>query len=304
MTALIDSKPRGAATKQPKTAEAYDFSRPTTLARHHSRVLEMAFETFARQWGTQLTAKIRVKTQISSDDVRMQSYDGYSASLPSSTAIVLCDLDGIESQAVIQFPLTAALTWVSNMLGGQGSQQHLERSAFTPIEQGLVRHLMENALEDLRYSFGAILSAPITLDSIQYNSQFAHAAAPSELMIVAAFTVRIGETSTRATVAIPAEVLMPRLNAGSGAKAANDPKALLRAQLSNVPLDVSLELAPAAVKPGMILDLAVGDILPLPHSTTTPFNVVVDGQRLAQASAGTNGSRLAAVIVTTEEKTR
>lgn len=304
MPALIESKPRGAVSKQPKTTEAYDFSRPTTLARHHSRILEMAFETFARQWGTQLTAKIRVKTQITSDDVLMQSYDNYSASLPSSTAIVLCVLDGIESHAVIQFPLTAALTWVSNMLGGHGSQQHLERSAFTPIEQGLVRHLMENALDDLRYSFGTILSTRIALDSIQYNSQFAHAAAPSELMIVAAFTVRIGETSTAATVAIPAEVLMSRLNAGGAAKAARDPKTLLRAQLSNVPVEVSLELAPSVVKPAMILNLAVGDVLPMPHSTATPFNVVVDGHRLAQASAGTNGSRLAAVIVTTEEKTR
>lgn len=35
--------------------EAYDFRRPMTLAREHGRVFEMAFETFARQWGTQLT---------------------------------------------------------------------------------------------------------------------------------------------------------------------------------------------------------------------------------------------------------
>jgi flagellar motor switch protein FliM len=304
VTALTDSKPRGAASRHPHTVEVYDFSRPTTLAREHSRILEMAFETFARQWGTQLTAKIRVKTQITCDDVLMQTYDDYSASLPSTTAMVLCTLDGMESRAVIQFPLAAALTWVSNMLGGHGSQQHLERSAFSPIEQGLVRHLMENALEDLRYSFGSILSTPVALDSIQYNSQFAQAAAPSDLMIVAAFTVKIGESSAEATMAIPAEVLMPHLNAGGAAKATRDPKTLLRAQLSNVPVEVSLELAPAVVKPAMILNLAVGDVLPLPHSTTTPFNVVIDGHRLARASAGTNGSRLAAVIVTTEENTR
>jgi flagellar motor switch protein FliM len=303
VTALTDSKPRGAASRHPHTVEVYDFSRPTTLAREHSRILEMAFETFARQWGTQRTAKIRVKTQITCDDVLMQTYDDYS-SLPSTTAMVLCTVDGMESRAVIQFPLTAALTWVSNMLGGHGSQQHLERSAFSPIEQGLVRHLMENALEDLRYSFGSILSTPVALDSIQYNSQFAQAAAPSDLMIVAAFTVKIGESSAEATMAIPAEVLMPHLNAGGAAKATQDPKTLLRAQLSNVPVEVSLELAPAVVKPAMILNLAVGDVLPLPHSTTTPFNVVVDGHRLARASAGTNGSRLAAVIVTTEENTR
>jgi flagellar motor switch protein FliM len=304
VTALTDSRPHGVPSRHPKTVEVYDFSRPTTLAREHSRVLEMAFETFARQWGTQLTAKIRVKTQITCDDVLMKTYDDYSSSLPASTAMVLCVLVGMESRAVIQFPITAALTWASNMLGGHGSQQHLERSAFTPIEQGLVRHLMENALEDLRYSFGTMLSTPVELGSIQYNSQFAQAAAPSDLMIVAVFTVKVGETSADATVAIPAEVLMPHLNAGRAAKSAQDPKTLVRAQLSNVPVDVSLQLASAVVKPAVILNLSVGDVLPLPHSTTTPFNVVVDSHRLAQASAGTNGSRLAAVIVTTEENLR
>jgi flagellar motor switch protein FliM len=301
---LTEAESRGAASRHPKTVEVYDFSRPTTLAREHSRVLEMAFETFARQWGTQLTAKIRVKTQITCVDVLMHTYDDYSASLPPSTAMVLCVLEGMESRAVIQFPITAALTWVSNMLGGHGSQEHLERSAFTPIEQGLVRHLMDNALEDLRYSFGSILSTPVELGSIQYNAQFAQAAAPSDLMIVALFTVKVGESTAEASMAIPAEVLMPHLNAGGAAKSAQDPKMLIEAQLANVPVDVSLELAPAVVKPGVILGLSVGDVLPIPHSTTTPFNVVVDGHRLARASAGTNGSRLAAVIVTTEENTR
>jgi flagellar motor switch protein FliM len=304
VTALTDPAPHGAASEYPKSVEAYDFSRPTTLAREHSRVLEMAFETFARQWGTQLTAKIRVKSQITCDTVLMQTYDDYSASLPPSTAMVLCVLEGMDARAVIQFPITAALTWVSNMLGGHGTQQHLERSAFTPIEQNLVRHLMENALEDLRYSFGTMLDIPVKVGSIQFNSQFAQAAAPSDLMIVAGFAVRVGDTTAAATIAIPAGVLMPHLNAGAAAKSSQHPKTLVQAQLSHVPVDVSIELASAVVRPATILNLSVGDVLPLPHSTTAPFNVVVDGHRLARASAGTNGSRLAAVIVSTEEKTQ
>uniref|UniRef100_UPI0037045857 hypothetical protein n=1 Tax=Vibrio cidicii TaxID=1763883 RepID=UPI0037045857 len=71
----------------------YDFRRPTTLAREHSRVLELAFETFARQWATQLTAKVRVLSQVTCDSVAMQTYDEYAASLPATTAMVLCELE-------------------------------------------------------------------------------------------------------------------------------------------------------------------------------------------------------------------
>ncbi|WP_307857601.1 flagellar motor switch protein FliM [Paenarthrobacter sp. DKR-5] len=300
---VIPGVPAASAAKPQRSVEVYDFSRPTTLAREHSRVLEMAFETFARQWGTQLTAKVRVKTQVTSEQVLMQTYDDYAASLPSTTAMVLCTVDGLDAKGVIQFPIPAALTLVVNMLGGHSGQPVPDRP-FTPIEQGLVRRLMEDALEDLRYSFGSLLSRAVSVGAIQYNSQFAQAAAPSDLMIVATFTVTVGEAAADATIAVPAEVLMPQLGPANSTASAADAKHLIREQLGSVPVDVSLQLTPAVVKPAEILNLAVGDVLALPHPTHHPFDVTVDGHRLAQASAGTNGSRLAAVIVTTEEKTR
>jgi flagellar motor switch protein FliM len=55
------------------------------------------------------------------------------------------------------------------------------------------------------------------------------------------------------------------------------------------------------VKPGLVLDLAVGDVLNLDHPQHRPLNVTVDGQTLAQAAVGASGSRLAGVIVSTEE---
>ncbi|WP_235835466.1 MULTISPECIES: hypothetical protein [Arthrobacter] len=69
-----------------RTVDVYDFRRPTTLPRQHSRVLEVAFETFARQWGTQLTAKVRVKSTVTLEQLIMQSYDEYASSLPSASA--------------------------------------------------------------------------------------------------------------------------------------------------------------------------------------------------------------------------
>lgn len=287
----------------PKTVDVYDFSRPATLAREHSRLLEMAFETFARQWGTQLTASVRAKTRITSESVVMKTYDEYSETLPSTTAMVLCALEGVDSRAVIQFPIPSALSWVSHMMGGHGGQPTLDRP-FTPIEQGLVKYLMDSALEDLSYSLGSLLSVPISFASIQYNSHFAQAAPPAALMIVAAFTVRVGEASAAASLAFPAETILPQMGAAHQAASAATAKDMIHEQLLDTPLDVYLQLEATSVKPSAIMHLSVGDIVALPHPKDRPFNVTVDGYRLATASAGTNGSRLAAVIVTTEENAR
>jgi flagellar motor switch protein FliM len=291
----------GVPAKQGAIVEPYDFRRPTTLAREHSRVLELAFETFARQWGTQLTAKVRVVSQVSCNQVVMQTYDEYASGLPSTTAMVLCTLEGVASKAVIQFPAASALTWISYMLGGNRAQVSPERK-FTQIEQALVRRLMDDALEDLRYSLGTVLVDAIAVDAIQYNSQFAQAAATSDLMIVASFGIRVGDSTTSATLAIPAEVLLPQLGEANPTSDVGNARQLIIAQLASVPVEVSLRLAPAMVRPSRILGLAVGDVLSIPHPQHRPLDVAVDGLPLARAAVGSHGARLACVVVSTEEK--
>jgi flagellar motor switch protein FliM len=287
------------STKPGPAIEAYDFRRPTTLARDHARVLELAFETFARQWGTQLTAKVRVVSQVTCEQVVMQTYDEYAAGLPATTTMMLCTLENIVAKAVIQFPMTAALTWISYMLGSAHLQVPPERK-FTQIESALVRGLFDDALEDLSYSLGPLLVNTITIDAIQYNSQFAQAAATADLMIVARFSIRVGDAVTDATLALPAELLLPQLGQTNPTVSASNARELVTAQLGSVPVDVSLQLTPAKVKPSAVLGLAVGDVLRIPHPQHRPFDVTVDGQPLATAAIGANGARLACVVVTTE----
>jgi flagellar motor switch protein FliM len=293
--------------KPAPTIEVYDFRRPTTLAREHSRVLELAFETFARQWGTQLTAKVRVISQVTSEQVLMQTYDDYAASLPATTAMVLCALEDISGKAVIQFPAASALTWVTHMLGGNGNgngSDKIPERKFTEVEQALIKRLMEDALEDLRYSLGSLLTTPIGLDSIHYNSQFAQAAATNDLMIVAAFEIRVGDDVAPATVAFPAEVLLAQLRDAFPMSNSANARSLIEAHLAQLPVDVSLQFQPMQVTPREVLNLAVGDVLPLPHPQHRPLDVAIGGQPLAHAAVGANGSRLAGVIVTTEENAR
>ncbi len=286
-----------------RTVSVYDFRRPATLAREHSRVLELAFETYARQWGTQLTAKVRVKSVVRLEEVTMQSYDEYAASLPAVTAMVLCSVEGDDSKLVVQFPGPSALGWVNRMLGASSDSPMPDRK-FTQIEQALVRGLMDEALEDLSYSLGPLLSETVRVDTIQYNSQFAQAAAPSELMIVANFTMSVGEMHAPATLAVPAGILLPRLKKVSPADNRVDASALISAQLEQVPVELSVRLAPSFVTPSQVLGLAVGDVLPLPHLENRPFDLTLDGTRLATAAPARNGSRAAAVIVTIEENHR
>jgi flagellar motor switch protein FliM len=279
---------------------AYDFRRPTTLAREHSRVLELAFETFARQWGTQLTANVRARSQVTFHGVSMHTYDDYAASLPSTTTMVLCRIAEDAEKAVIQFPAVAVLTWLSHMLGGSGDHGQSERT-LTDIEQQLLRTLIDDLVDDLRYSLGRVLPEEFEVDSMHQNSQFAQAAGTSTLMIVGSFTVDCGDASAPATLALPADAILPSLGEANPVVATDRAKALVAAQLDLTPVPFAVQLAPVAVHPRDILNLAVGDVLPLGHAANAPLQVTVDGQPLGRAAIGRAGSRLACTIIDTLE---
>ena len=153
-----------------------------------------------------------------------------------------------------------------------------------------MRRLMDDALEDLRYSLGSLLVSPISVD-----------VAPIQLAVRAGggdgrpddrgdFAIRVGDVTSDATVAIPAEVLLPQLGEANPTSTTVNARELVQGQLANVPVDVSLRLAPAMVKPSVILNLAVGDVLPLPHPQSRPLDVAVGGHRLGCAAVGANGT--------------
>jgi flagellar motor switch protein FliM len=219
-------------------------------------------------------------------------------------------LIGLEASAagargVLQFPAPAGLAWISRMLGGadagDGAPAALPERGYTPVEQAIVRRLLEDTVDDLRYSFGPQLPGRVAFDSIQHNSQFAQAAAPADLMIVATFEVTVAERVDLATIALPADAVLPALVAVPASEGdAED----IRPRLTAIPAQLAVQLTPLPVTAGSVISLAVGDLIHLPHPSHKPLDVVVDGVPVARASAGVSGSRRACVVIDTEENAR
>jgi flagellar motor switch protein FliM len=281
-----------------------------TMAREHARVLEMAFETFARQWGNQLTARLRAMAQVTLDGLSLQSYDEYVRSLPGTTAMMLCTIEQTRQTAVVQVPVSTTMVWIDFLLGGPGTGDAREDRELTEIEMTLLRGVMGAALGDLGYAFASLTPLDVTLRSVQYNPQFVQAVPASDAVLVATFQMRVGEREDLATVMFPAELLLAavRQTDGTSNRSAEDQRAHetaaadLETAVEDVPVDVAVRFAPVVVRPRDVVGLAVGDVVPLSHPSSQPLDVVVDGVVLARAAAGNNGSRLACMVVTVEEK--
>lgn len=294
--------------KRSGVPETYDFRRPMTLAREHGRVLEMAFETYARQWGTQLTSRLRVVASVTLDSVEMKSYDEYVRGLPTMTTMVLCSVEPGRTTGILQLPLDTTMVWIDNMLGGPGVPLDVERE-LTEIEWSLLRDLLQHALRDLNYAFTSVAPLDVQVRSVQYNPQFVQAVAASEPVLVATFALNVSERESMATLMVPADVLLSSLRAGETLdNRTPDEVAAHRVALArvaenvlDVPVEVAVRFASMDVPADIVAGLEPGSVVRLRHRADAPLSVVVGDVPLATAAIGTSGSRLACLVVTSEE---
>ncbi|WP_258935130.1 FliM/FliN family flagellar motor switch protein [Nesterenkonia pannonica] len=136
---------------------------------------------------------------------------------------------------------------------------------------------------------------------MHYNAQFAQAAAKSELMVTAGFTVQVGDQSVQASLALPAEAVLPQLCDESEVEPEEQVRGRMGGHLVHVPMDLALALTETPVTSEQILNLVEGDVLRLTHAAHRPLHLTADGQRVGTAAAGKQSGRIAAVVASREE---
>ena len=308
----VQSAPSGAPSSWRRRAaepELYDFRRPLTLARDHARQLEIVSQRFARMWGTQLAARLRATCSVTFEALALMTYEDFIASLPQPTGVVLCQMEPTRQTALVQMPVATMLVWVDYLFGGTGMGDDREGRELTEIEFTVVRDLRQIALDDLHYAFQPLLSATLSVRSVQYSPQFVQAAGAGDGVLVATFSLRAGDRTDTAALMLPAETVLQSLRDQSGAAqlGPQERAALAAARheletaVEGVPLDVTVRFAPVTVRPRQVVQLEVGDVLPLGHPASQPLDVVVDGVSLAHATAASHGSRLVCQVVAVEE---
>lgn len=303
-SASVRSRRRAAA--QPL---AYDFRRPIQLSREHSRILQLGFNGFARQATTVFTSALRTVCQVQLLTIDQRSYAEYVDSLNAPTYLTKFSADPMPGHGVLEIPLPATMACVDHMLGGPG-MDHQPVRPLTDIEGSIIRTFVERLLGEMQYSLAGIVDLAPTVAGIEYSPQFAQVAGAADVMAVATFDLRIDDRLSRMTICLPFSGLQPHLvKAAAPAPVSEREKAqrdrsaeMVQAQFEKVPVEVAVRFRPTALDPDTLTSLAAGDVLRLAHPSSAPLDVIVDGTTFAHASPGSQGQRLAALIVATPKE--
>lgn len=289
----------------------YDFRRPIQLSREHSRILQLGFDSFARQATTVFTSLLRTVCQVQLESVHQISYDEYVATLQGPTYLTKFSAEPLSGLGLLDIPLSATMSCVDHMLGGPGAEFQPTRP-LTEIESSVVAHLIERLLGEMRYGLAAIADLELHATGVEYSPQFAQVAGAADMMVVVTFTLRIAETSHPMSLCLPFNGLHPHLTKAAAPAPVSDREramkaqaaALLQEQFTQVPVDVQVRFRPTQLDPERLGSLVPGDVVRLGHPSTAPLDVVVDDTTFAHATAGAKGPRLAALIVGAAKETR
>lgn len=282
----------------------YDFSRPTKLSREHARTLQRCLETFARQTSTVLTSALNTVCQVHLASVEQQAYGEYVESLGNPTYMTLFSMEPVTGVGILELPLPAAMACVDHLLGGPGGAEQPER-ALTDLESSVVSDILTRLLAELRYAMWSHVPLEPVVTKTEYAPQFAQAAGTADVMVVASFDLRQKDTEHVFTICLPFNGLLPFLSSADDSKSISQRERLERAhnsallyeRMHDVPLDVSVRFRRTIVDPHELLDLQVGDVVRLQHPADAPLDVTAADLTFAHATAGTQGKRLACLVV-------
>ena len=270
-------------------------------------MLQMAYETFARRLTTLLTSGLRQVCKVTIVDISQRSYEEYVTELETQTLMVPISVPPLAGTGILQFSLPTALSAIDHMLGGPGGKQ--PPRTLTEIETTILRGLLDQMVDVLRYSFESIVAIHPSIDSIEYNPQFVAAATATDAMVVGEFEMVIGTETCPLTICLPLTPLLPKLttqrtrvDSADATMVNNETARQLRERLGDVPVEITVRFSPVDLSPARILSLAEGDIVALSHKVGAPLTLRAGGVTFAKAMAGKSGSRLAALIVQTPQE--
>ena len=286
----------------------FDFLRPSKFSKDQLRTMEMLHENFCRLAQTQLSGLLRAMVEIEVVSADQVSYGEFVNSMPVPTLINIVTMEPLEGNAVLEVNLPIVLSIIDRLVGGPGTHRPKLRE-LTEIEHALTQSVIDVLLHALSEAWSNVVPVRFRKVGAEMNPQFAQIVAPSDMVVLISFELRVGAATGMLSLCVPYLVLEPavgKLTAQSyfsnlGDSSSPELRDGIASQLGSVMVPVAVELGTAQLQVGDLLELAPGDVIPLSIAPGSDVTVRVGRREAFHAQPGTRGRRAAVQITSKVE---
>jgi flagellar motor switch protein FliM len=265
----------GEADEEPVAEEAggvknYDLGRQERIVRGRMPTLELINERFARLLRIGLFNYMHRSTEISVGPIRVQKYSEFIRNLVVPTNLNLVTVKPLRGTGLVVFDPNLVFLIVDNMFGGDGRfHTRVEGRDFTPTEQRIIQGLLGVFFTEYQKAWAPVYSIEFEYVRSEMNTQFANIATPSEIVVAITFTIELSGNSAEMHLCLPYSMVEPirdvLYSTMHSEQAGSDKRwsSMLARQLQAAEVEVVVPLARTSITLGEIVQLKVGDIIPI-----------------------------------------
>ncbi len=295
----VDALLKGVNGDQDENREPEDSSgvRPYNLAtqerivRGRMPTIEIINERFARLLRIGLFNFLHRSAEVSIGPVRVSKYSEFIRNLVVPTNLNLVHMKPLRGTALMVFDPNLVFLLVDNLFGGDGRfHTRVEGRDFTQTEQRIIQRILDIVFETYAKSWEPVYPVEFEYIRSEMNTQFANIATPNEVVVATTFTIELGPVSGEMHFCTPYSMIEPirdiLTSSLQGETLEMDKRwiRLMTQQIQTAEVEIIVDLGVAKSSLGKILNMKVGDVIPIAVPATVEAKV--DGVPVMECTYG------------------
>ena len=258
------------APEEAAGVRTYNLATQERIVRGRMPTLEIINERFARLLRVGLFNFLRRSAEVSVGSVRVSKYSEFIRNLVVPTNLNLVHMKPLRGTALMVFDPGLVFLLVDNLFGGDGRfHTRVEGRDFTQTEQRIILRILDIVFEAYTKSWEPVFPVEFEYIRSEMNTQFANIATPNEVVVASTFTVELGSVSGQIHFCMPYSMIEPIRDAltsslqGEALEVDKRWIRLMTQQIQIAEVELVASLGTARVSFDEILNMKVGDIIPL-----------------------------------------
>lgn len=283
--------------------QPYDLTNQDRVIRGRMPTLDIIYERFIRLYRMSLSNSLRKIASISIISTDLLKFGEFVNTLPIPSCMCIMRFESLRGPALLVFESKLAYALVDSYFGGTDRPfTKVEGKEFTRIELSIMRKVMDLAMNDLENAWEPVHKTNISFGRIEVNPQFVGVVPPSDVIISTTFEVELENASGTIALVIPYATIEPikhKLNASFQSESDRQDKAWIaemEEHLRQTKVNMSVNLGETAITVGDLVNLSIGDVIPLTQNADSELNLLVEGVPKFQCFFGVSRGNRAAQI--------
>lgn len=289
---------------------SYDLTSQDRIIRGRLPQLEVIYEKFMRSFRVSLSSALRKIASITLTSTEFLKFGEFINTLPIPTCMSVLRFNNLRGSALFVIEAKLAYALVDSFFGGADRPYtKLEGKEFTPIELQIVKKVVELAINDLEVAWSTIEKIGCSFQRTEINPQFVGIVPPTDVVIASTFDVELEQASGTISIVIPYSTIEPikqKLSTGFQVESDQTDKklwtAIIKEQLLETDVDIKVNLGETEIKLKDLMNLKIGDIIPLTQDSSGELDVQVENIRKFKGYYGVHHGTIAMQITRQIEK--